>query len=206
MTFQQRLEPGRYLLDVDAYALLGASGSFGDAKTELIAGEIFVTGPEYAPHLRVKSELAYRLRQALEAIGNLLFVGIDGSVRVSAHDMPEPDILLTSAIQTEGPVLVASVALIVEVSSSTLDYDLDDKAGLRGRRRAGILGGRHRWSRHPTDVVSGRGLVPASVRSRLGRGGRRHDAGGRVRADRRPVAQRGGSTVSHLPARQVSTV
>lgn len=130
MTYQQRLEPGKYLLDVEAFMLLADSGAFGDAGTELIAGDVFIMSPEYAPHFRIKSELAYRLRRALEAEGSELFVGTEGSVRVSSHDMPQPDILVTSAVHGDGPLPITSLVLIVEVSASTLPYDLGGKASL----------------------------------------------------------------------------
>ena len=75
----------------------------------------------------VKSELAYRIRRVVEDAGIDLFVGIEGSVALSDHDLPEPDILLTSAPDGDGPVPCDSVALIVEVADTTLAFDLGRK-------------------------------------------------------------------------------
>ncbi len=127
MTIQERLTPGKYKLRVEDYACLGEAGVFGDAMTELIGGEIIVMSPEWRPHMRIKDELAYRLRRALEEIGSNLFVGTGGSVALGEHEMPRPDIILTSDIKGEGAVPGASVALAVEISASTLDYDLGEK-------------------------------------------------------------------------------
>jgi Uma2 family endonuclease len=130
MTVQQRIAPGKYRLRAQDYTVLGDAGVFGDRVTELRAGEIFVMSPEWRPHMRVKDEIAYRLRRAIEATDHALFVGTGGSVAVSETDLPRPDILLTRDIEGDGPVPAASVAMIVEVSASTLDYDLGDKATL----------------------------------------------------------------------------
>jgi Uma2 family endonuclease len=130
MTLQERLATGKYKLKVDDYALLGEIGAFGDASTELIDGDIIVMSPEWRPHMRVKDEIAYRLRRALEAIDATLFVGTGGSVALGDHEMPRPDILLTSQIEGEHAVPGASVALLVEVSTSTLTHDLTTKAAL----------------------------------------------------------------------------
>ncbi len=93
MTLQERLDPGRYRLTIQDYARLGEAGVFGDAQTELIRGEIIVMSPEWRPHMRIKDELAYRLRRALEAMGSTLAVGTGGSVALDDHLMPPPQTL-----------------------------------------------------------------------------------------------------------------
>ena len=130
MTLHERIQPGKYRLRIDDYACLSNTGIFGDAGTELIAGEIIVMSPEWRPHMRIKDELAYRLRRALEDQGSRLSVGTGGSVALDDDEMPRPDILVTDAIDGEDAVPGASVALIVEVSASTLDYDLTSKAAI----------------------------------------------------------------------------
>lgn len=130
MTLQERISPGKYKLCIDDYLRVVEYGAFGDAGTELVAGEIIVMSPEWRPHMRVKDELAYRLRRALENLGSSLFVGTGGSVALGAHEMPRPDIILTDDILGDDAVPGASVALIVEVSASTLDYDLHVKSGV----------------------------------------------------------------------------
>lgn len=126
MTLHRRLPAGKYALSVDDYVMLADAGAFGEEKTELIDGDVIVMAPEYRPHAYVRDELAYRLRRALEEIGSDVFVG-SGSVSVSYNVMPQPDIVLTREPRGEGAVPLASVALLVEVSSTTLPNDLGRK-------------------------------------------------------------------------------
>ena len=130
MTLHQGIKAGKYRLKIDDYACLSDTGIFGDAGTELIAGEIFIMSPEWRPHMRVKDELAYRLRRALEDQASHLFVGTGGSVALGEDEMPRPDIVVTDEIDGDNAVPGKSVALIVEVSASTLDYDLTAKAAI----------------------------------------------------------------------------
>lgn len=125
--------PGKYRLSVGDYAALAAAGAFGDRRTELIGGEVFVMAPEFRPHLRAKSELAFRLRDAVRAAKLDFFVAIDGSVLFGPHDMPRPDIFLTRAIEGEGAVPADSVALIVEIASSSTQTELASKIELYAR-------------------------------------------------------------------------
>ncbi|UVO49166.1 Uma2 family endonuclease [Sphingomonas sp. SUN019] len=132
MTIQDRLPPGRYKLRVEDYLLLDEAGAFGDARTELIDGEIVIMNAEYRPHAWIKGELSYRLRRMLEQLGSDLHA-MDGSVDLSDHDMPLPDIVLTDEPRGSGAIPLTSVALIVEVSSTTLRNDL----GRKGEAYAG---------------------------------------------------------------------
>jgi Uma2 family endonuclease len=136
MTAQDLLKPpGKYRLKVADYLTLDRSGAFEGMRTELIEGEVIVMNPQTRRHLFVKSELAYRLRRALEAIGSSLFVAVDGTVELTgdSHSLPEPDIFLTSAPQGDGYVPVESVALAVEVAATSLELDLGRKAPLYAR-------------------------------------------------------------------------
>lgn len=134
MTAQDLLKPpGRYKLKVADYLTLHRSGAFEGIRTELIEGEIIVMNPQARPHMFVKDELAYRLRRALETIGSDLFVGTEGSVEFDAESLPQPDIVLTSAPRGEGFIPLASVALVVEVSATSLNYDLKRKLAFYAR-------------------------------------------------------------------------
>ena len=57
-------------------------------------------------------------------------VATEQTVDLSAHSQPQPDIILTTEPKGEGGIPVATVALIVEVSGSTLSFDLGEKADL----------------------------------------------------------------------------
>lgn len=146
MTVQHRLPPGKYRLTVDDFVRLDESGVFGTDRTELLDGDIIVMNAEYRPHAWIAGELTYRLRRALEALGSDLHV-MTATVVLSAHDMPLPDVVLTREPHGPGPVPLGSVALVVEVSSSTLERDMRDKLAIYSR--AGVpeywvvdLGGR----------------------------------------------------------------
>lgn len=127
MTVQQRIPPGKYRLSVEDYRRLDEAGVFGDSRTELIAGDIIVMNAEYRPHARIKSELSYRLRRALEAAGSSLYV-MDGSVALTEHDLLQPDIVVTAEPEGDGPIPATSVVLVVEVSATTLQRDAGVKA------------------------------------------------------------------------------
>lgn len=119
----------RVKLTIDDYLLLDRSGALAEyGRTELVDGVILALSPQYMPHAFAKAEMAYRLRRALEAQGSSLYVGIEASVAIPPVGMPQPDIFLTSAPRSQGAVPVASIALVVEISSSTLNFDIREKA------------------------------------------------------------------------------
>jgi Uma2 family endonuclease len=116
-------------LRIEDYLRLGDAGALDKyGKTELIDGAIYTMNPQHRPHVRIKSELAFRLRLALEAIGSTLFVGIEGTVAMPPNDAPEPDIIVTSEPEGDGPIPVSSVPLLVEVGDSTVRFDLQQMA------------------------------------------------------------------------------
>jgi Uma2 family endonuclease len=134
MTAQDLLKPpGRYRLKVPDYLTLDRSGAFEGLRTELMEGEIMVMNPQARAQMFVKDELAYRLRRGLESLGSELFVGIEGSVEFGAESLPQPDIVLTSAPRGEGFIPFESVALVVEVSVTSLEYDLNRKLAFYAR-------------------------------------------------------------------------
>ena len=111
---------------------LDQTGVFGADRTELLDGDIIIMNVEYRPHARVAGELGYLSRRALEAASTPLYV-MGASITLSDHDMPLPDIVLTREPEGDGPIPSESVALIVEVSSATLQRDLDHKVAIYAR-------------------------------------------------------------------------
>ncbi|UAK22890.1 Uma2 family endonuclease [Sphingomonas nostoxanthinifaciens] len=133
MTEQQPLNitPLPLKLRVEDYLLLDASDAFADyGKTELIDGEIFFMNAQHRPHARLKSRLAVALDAALGKIASRLEMMIEPSVAMPPHSVPEPDIVLTAEPEGDGPVPLASVALLVEIADATLANDLGKKAAL----------------------------------------------------------------------------
>ncbi len=123
--------PLRVPLRADHFMFLDARGAFESyGRVELIEGELLYMNAQFRPHMVAKDELAYRLRQALETAAIDLFVGTEGSVRLSDNDVPQPDIILTSEPRGDGPIPGTSVSLLVEVADTTLDHDLGRKAAV----------------------------------------------------------------------------
>ena len=115
---------------VDQFLALCDQGLFDDyAKSELIQGEIVVMNAQYSRHARAKTNLAFALMQSLAALRSPLSVLIEVAVKLSDGSLPEPDITLTS-YRGAGVVPLETVALVIEVSDSTLDNDLGVKADL----------------------------------------------------------------------------
>ena len=124
-------------LRVEDYLLLDDSGAFQPyRKTELIDGEVYFVNAQHRPHALAKAELYDALRDALRTRGSPLRPLTEASIALSAHDAPEPDIVLTSEPKGEGLIPVGSVALVVEISDTTLSSDLKRKAMIYAR--AGI--------------------------------------------------------------------
>lgn len=116
-------------LRIEDFVLLDQSGAFDKyAKTELVEGEILFINAQHRPHGMVKMELYDALRDALRSLRSPLRPVIEFSVVLPPDSMPEPDIMLTSQPRGEGPVPLASVALVIEVSDHSLDFDLGAKA------------------------------------------------------------------------------
>ena len=88
MTLQERLSPGKYRLRIDDYAMLAEAGVFGDAKTELIEGEVFVVSPQFRRHGMVKMRLYDALRDRLRETKSPLSAVVEVSVALSDESMP----------------------------------------------------------------------------------------------------------------------
>jgi Uma2 family endonuclease len=131
MTHWQKLDvPRRVKLTIADYRLLDNAGVFSEyGKTELIDGEIVAMNAQFTRHARFKSELFRRLANSVEASMPGFCTLVEPSVAIPPHNMPEPDIVVTSFLENvRDPVPIGTVALIVEVSDSTLKFDLGKKA------------------------------------------------------------------------------
>ena len=126
--------PRRLWLRVDDFMILGEAGVLDDfSKSELIDGEVITMNAQYRPHAFAQSQLLIRLAMALQEHDPRLAAVIEAAVAMPPHDMPEPDITVTSEPRGDGPVPLSSVALVVEVCNTTRTYDLGPKAALYAR-------------------------------------------------------------------------
>jgi Uma2 family endonuclease len=131
--FDARNVPHTAKLRVADFMLLNDAGAFDAySKTELIEGEIICMQAQYSRHARVKTRLIFALETALQAMDSGLETISEVSVHLTDDSMPEPDIVLTRH-KGGGAVPLDTVALIVEVSDTTLDHDLGRKARLYAR-------------------------------------------------------------------------
>jgi len=123
--------PRPYRLTVDDFLRLDEAGAFeGLGKTELIHGEVLYLNAQHRPHARMKGQLHLALVQTLAALGTGLAVLIEATVAMPPHSAPEPDLILTSEPDGEGPVPLASVQLLIEIADTTQRHDLRTKVAV----------------------------------------------------------------------------
>ena len=120
----------KHRLSVEEFLLLDREGAFGYRSTELFGGEVYYMSPKHRPHAQAVGDMYFAIRQALAAIGSPLKVLVDISVRLSDHDVPEPDLVITDAADGDGILPLENALLVIEVSANTLAIDLGYKAEL----------------------------------------------------------------------------
>lgn len=127
MTVHDRLPPGKYKLRIEDYLRLEDTGAFGEARTELLEGDVFLMSPMHRPHARVSSALFLSVDSGLKRAGIDLTPLVGASVAIPPSNVPQPDIVVTSNPEGDGLVPLASVRLVIEVSDSTIASDLQFK-------------------------------------------------------------------------------
>jgi Uma2 family endonuclease len=131
MSAQTETWPKPHRLTVDDYYRMAEAGVLSpDDRTELIEGEIIDMAPIGSAHADVVRLLNQRL---MEAAGDTAVVSVQLPVRLSRRTEPQPDIALLKP--KFGGYRLAhpsadDVLLLIEISDSTLRYDLDVKARL----------------------------------------------------------------------------
>jgi Uma2 family endonuclease len=123
-------DPQPFMLRIEDYQLLERSGAFHGQRVELIEGRIIRLNAQFAAHAIVKNRLGRRLQQVLEAIGSSHEAIIEGSLALSPHDLPDPDILVGAMSATRDYFHVEQIALVVEVADTSIRYDLGQKRDL----------------------------------------------------------------------------
>ena len=74
--------------------------------------------------------MAFRLQVALEAMTSPLMALSEASLALPPHSLPNPDILIARAVADRSYFRVEQVAIVIEVSDSTLRRDLGGKRTL----------------------------------------------------------------------------
>jgi Uma2 family endonuclease len=103
-------------------------GWFQDQLVELIGGEVMEMAAQPDLHLASVTLTGDALRAAF---GSGYWVRIQGSLDLSPHGVPSPDVAVTPGHPQGAPRTISrSAVLIVEVSDTTVAYDRYHKASL----------------------------------------------------------------------------
>lgn len=103
-------------------------GWFQDKRVELIGGEVIEMASQFDLHLAgiIKGLDALRL-----AFGSGYTVRPQGSLDLSPHGIPDPDLAVTpGSLAGVGRTIATSALLVVEVSDSSLAFDRHHKMSL----------------------------------------------------------------------------
>jgi Uma2 family endonuclease len=129
------VEVERYRFTVEQYHQLADIGILNeDSRVELIDGEILTMSPIGWRHMRIVNNLNRLF--VTQAAGRYTVSPQNGLI-ISEHSEPQPDIVLLTGDGPYGRLpTAADIALVVEVSDTTLAYDLNVK--LPRYARAGV--------------------------------------------------------------------
>lgn len=135
MSFEQRIDipPTRQPITVEWFLTLVRGGPLqGKGRFELIEGEIFRMAPQFARHSTATRRIANRIEEAIETANLSPSVYSQISLQVGETGMPEPDVVVADW-SGDGAVPIDKAIIAVEVSDSSLAYDLKRKARLYAR-------------------------------------------------------------------------
>jgi Uma2 family endonuclease len=119
----------RHRLTVDDYYRMAEVGVLArDARVELIEGEIIDMAPIGSRHYWAVVTMN---RLLIQAVGDTAVVVVQAPVRLSQHNEPEPDLMLVKPSTSAAALPTGTdTLLVIEVSDSTLPYDVKFKAPL----------------------------------------------------------------------------
>ncbi len=122
-------------LTVDDFHVLHAAGAFDNHRhAELIEGVIVDMSPIGRTHALLTSRLFMRLAKALEAANSPLEAFTTATLAMPPHNAPEPDLFIATTEDPGGPYFAGRMAaLVIEISRTTLAYDLSTKREMYAR-------------------------------------------------------------------------
>lgn len=126
--------PHRHPVSVQEFLRMGEAAVFApEARLELIEGEILEMAPIGSAHASVVAALA---RVLSRAVGDRAIVWVQNPIVLGAISMPQPDLALLKP-SADGYYHAhptrADTLLVIEVSDSTLSFDLRGKVPLYAR-------------------------------------------------------------------------
>jgi Uma2 family endonuclease len=126
-------DPVRHLITVDEFLILDEAGAFENVgRVQLIDGEIFVMNAVHRPHAKAQAEILIAISLGVRKLKANLTAYAPVSTHLDDHSLPEPDVVVAT-VEDDRFVSRDSVRLAVEVSSSSLQFDLGRKARLYAR-------------------------------------------------------------------------
>lgn len=121
-------EPQRWRISSDVYRAMHEQGLFGDAKVELVEGEIVHMAAFQPPHVYAQGATYDLLRDLLR--GRFL-VRSEAPLSVPNANDPEPDIAVVTGTRADYVQNHPTTALlVVEIADATISYDRNRKAPL----------------------------------------------------------------------------
>lgn len=118
------VEPRRFTSD-EVQAMLQAGILHEDDRLELINGQLIPMAPIGNAHIACVNRLN---RLLVERTTSEIVVSVQNPVRIDAYNEPEPDLVLSSALDRAPEP--DDVLLLVEVADSSLAYDCETKLPL----------------------------------------------------------------------------
>ena len=116
--------PPKRKLTADEYQRMAAAGILHeDERVELLDGELYEMAPIGDDHIGGVNSLTFFFSRR---VGDQAIVSVQNPIRLSNYSEPEPDIALLrprADFYRTGKARPEDVLLLVEVASSSLDYD-----------------------------------------------------------------------------------
>jgi Uma2 family endonuclease len=123
------LKPHR--LTVDELLAFERSGAFAAMpRLELLDGVLYEMSPQTSAHFLAKNRLTFRLQSKILELGLPLEALSEPTIAIGTGSAPEPDIIVCDMPNVDGFYPASSVLLVVEVSVTTLNIDLNFKKAL----------------------------------------------------------------------------
>ena len=127
-------KPEVRLFNIDEYFKMAEIGILKENEAvELIDGEILKMSPIGFFHSSIIGQLTYLFNRVL---GDNALVWVQNSIFLDENTMPEPDLAIVkyrADFYRQRYVKANDILLIIEVSDSTLKYDMEKKSALYAR-------------------------------------------------------------------------
>ncbi len=122
--------PEKLFSTADVFAMLDAGVLSHDEKIELIEGRIYRMSPKKNDHEWAKARLA---RWLIRNVPDRFIVGVEQTIYFNETTFLEPEFVIHRADLKPEDVRGSDIVLVVEVSASSLSFDLKRKAPLYAR-------------------------------------------------------------------------